>query len=630
LTVVAFLFLWHTGITQNGSKHVSMFFPVRPGEVNYLSGSMGEIRSTHFHAGIDIKTSGISGLPVYACLEGHVSRIRVSAGGYGHALYIQHPGGETSVYGHLLQFREDIANYVRKEQYRVESFEVDLFPDRNMFKIERGEMVALSGNTGSSMGPHLHFEIRDQQQVPMNPLNYNFTEIEDDVAPVVQSFSLKTFDINSRIEHQFGRFEYPVEQRGAGYYYGKPIPVYGDIGIQINAYDQFKGAYNRNGIPQIELYLDDTLRLKIKIDSFSFNDSRHVINFYDYQVKNQKRRIFQKLYIDDGNDLPFYKSKKNRGILTIRDNKLHSIKIRMSDLSGNTSELVIPVKGEKPVAEIPAIAGTFSNKPESRLIDNYLMLETKYTGSTPTTALVFSNRMRYELVPSYFTRKEAVYLWDMRIGMPDSVSICDEILAFDFEVMLPSNTEFNYYNRMYDLRSFRKSLYDTIYLESRYEVLEDRRREIFTIGNPDIPLAGSIQINLKPRLNYSDSDKYALFSSSDLKNFSFVSKQWNKGQINFSTRSLGFFTILKDTLPPQVRPVQVSRKKASFTIRDELSGIKKYEARINGNWLLMHYDPKQNLIWSENLEPNIPLEGELLLQVEDNTGNITQYKTLIN
>ncbi|MBR9998496.1 MAG: M23 family metallopeptidase [Cyclobacteriaceae bacterium] len=606
------------------------FFPIRPGEVNYLSGTMGEIRSTHFHAGIDIKTSGISGLPVYACKEGFVSRIRVSSGGYGHALYILHPGGETSVYGHLLQYREDIADYVRKEQYRQESFEVDLFPDKEMFKIKRGELIALSGNTGSSMGPHLHFEIRDEKQYPVNPLKYGFSEIKDDVAPIVQAFALKTFDVNSRIDHQFGRFEYPVERKGSGYFYGKPIPVYGNIGLQIYAYDMFKNAYNRNGIPEIELFLDDTLRLKISIDTFSFNETRHVINFYDYQVKNEQRRIFQKLYVDDGNTLPFYKSMVNRGILSIRDNNLHSIKIRMSDLAGNSSELIIPVKGEKPTAAIPEINGFLSDELETRLFENFLIIKSGYADSPPNHALIFSNRMRYELIPSYFTDKQVVYLWDIRIGMPDSISVFDETRTFDFKIMLPSNTDFNFYNKVFDIRSYKKSLYDTIYLEARYRAFKDLHMEIFTIGNPNIPLAGSIQILFKPKFDYSGSDKYALFSSNDLKNYSFVSKQWNKDRISILTRNLGHFVVLKDTLPPQIRPVQVNRKKVSFTIRDELSGIKKYEARINGSWLLMHYDPKQNLIWSEMLEPNIPIEGELLLQVEDNVGNITQYKTLIN
>jgi murein DD-endopeptidase MepM/ murein hydrolase activator NlpD len=632
LLCIVFLFL--SGIqgvlSQNGGHKESFFFPVRPGEVNYLSGTMGEIRSTHFHTGIDIKTSGISGLPVYAAKDGYVSRIRVSAGGYGHALYIQHPGGETSVYGHLLQYRDDIADYVRKEQYNKESFEVNLFPEKDLFKVKRGEMVALSGNTGSSMGPHLHFEIRDEKQWPLNPLYFKFSEIKDDVAPIVQSFALKTFDINSRIGNQFGRYEYSVEKNGSGYSYGKPIPVYGNIGIQIYAYDRFNGASNKNGIPLIELYLDDTLRLKVDIETFSFNNSRDVINYYDFPVRNEKNRTYQKLYIDDGNQLPVYDFQLKKGILTIRDDKLHSIKVRMSDIAGNVSELTVPLKGEKPVSYVPGIEGNNNGEVSTKLMENYLVIRAGHEDKTPKNAFIYSNRMMYELIPAYFTDQQAVYLWDMRIGMPDSVSVCDQNKSFNFEIMIPSNTEFNFYNKVFDIRSFRKTLYDTVYLESNYTALEEDHLEIFTIGNKNIPLAGSMQINFKPKFDYTPSEKYAVYSTSDFKNYSFAGNQWKKGQITILTQNLGNFTILEDTIPPTIRPVQLNQQKVSFAIRDDLSGINKYEARLNGAWLLMHFDPKQDLIWSEMPEPNSRIKGELLLQVEDNAGNITEYKTQIN
>lgn len=620
----------HGGLSQNGGNTSSFFFPVRPGEVNYLSGTMGEIRSTHFHTGIDIKTSGISGLPVYATEDGYVSRIRVSAGGYGHALYIQHAGGKTSVYGHLLKYRDDIADYVRKEQYRHESFEVNLFPEKDLFKVKKGEVVALSGNTGSSMGPHLHFEIRDEQQRPLNPLNFKFSEIKDDVAPILHSFALKTTDIDSRINHQFGRFEFPVERKGSDYFYGKPIPVHGIIGVQIYAYDRFNGASNKNGVPEIELYLDDTLRLKIYIDSFSFNDSRDVINYYDYRVRNEERRTYQKLYIDDGNSLPIYDFQLNKGLLNIRDEKLHSIKVKMSDMAGNVSELVIPVKGEKPASSISRMDADYGDELNTRLMDNYMFIQARHDDNTPNNALIYSNRMMYELLPAYFTDNKAVYLWDMRIGMPDSVSVCDLNKSFNFEVMIPSNTEFNFYNKVFDIRSFKNSLYDTVYLESDYTALEDNLTEVFTIGDPNIPLSGSIQINFKPKFDYSSSEKYAVYSTSDFKNYSFEGNQWKNGQISIFTKNLGNFTILEDTIPPTIRPAQLNQQKVSFIIRDDLSGISKYVATLNGSWLLMHYDPKQNLIWSELPDPNNLIKGELLLQIEDNVGNGTQFKTKIN
>lgn len=630
LTVLWFVLFSHIGFAQNGSNSKSLFFPVRPGEINYLSGTMGEIRSTHFHTGMDIKTSGISGLPIYAVSDGYVSRIMVSAGGYGHALYLHHPDGKTSVYAHLLQYRKDIADYVREEQYKRESFEVNLFPEKEKFIITRGELIALSGNTGSSMGPHLHFEIRDSNQRPINPLTYRFSEIKDDIPPSIRAFALKTLDIQSRVENQFGRFEYPVKNNGTEYYYDKPIPVYGHFGIQIDAYDRLNGASNRNGIPKIALYLDDRLMLKIEIDSFSFSDSRHVKNFYDYEVRKQRKKTYQKLYIDDGNDLPFYKYQNNKGIISIVDDKPHEIKIILEDIRGNEASLVIPVQGTKPVTVLTDIDGPHRDEIETSISENYMIIKTKFDDQTLKNAFLYSNRMRYELLPAYHSLDQAVYLWDLRIGLPDSVSVCEKSKYFNFEILLPSRTEFNFYNKVFDIKSFRKSLYDTIYLEAYYQSLPDHRLEIYQIGDPNIALANNIQINFKPVLDYSGSDKYALYSTSNFKNYEFVSNKWDDGQIKVLTKSFGSFTILEDTVPPQIKPVKLSPKRVSFIIKDDLSGIKRFEARLNGDWLLMHYDPKQNFIWSETLVPNNPVKGELFLYIEDNVGNKNQFETQIN
>jgi hypothetical protein len=355
-----------------------------------------------------------------------------------------------------------------------------------------------------------------------------------------------------------------------------------------------------------------------------------VINYYDYPVRIEKRRTYQKLYIDDGNDLPIYKFHVKKGILSIRDEKLHSIKVRMVDLAGNASELIVPVKGEKPSSLVGHIEDISDERLSTRLLENHLLIQADFDDMTPNHAFVYSNRMRYELLPSYLSENQAVYLWDMRIGMPDSLAVCDLKKSFEYEIMLPSNTDFNFYNKVFDLRAFRHSLYDTIYLESNHTLLEDEHMEIFTIGEPIIPLAGSIQIRFKPKLTYPDHEKYALYNSTDLRNFSFLSNDWENGEIKVVTRDLGKFTILKDSIPPEIKPLQLNRRKVSFRINDDLSGIKKYEARLNGDWLLMHYDPKQFLIWSETKEPNIPVTGELLLTVEDNSGNVTQFKTLIN
>ena len=162
-------------------------FPIKPGQQNYLSGTMGELRGAHFHGGIDIKTGGATGLKIYAAADGYISRIKVDGGGYGNALYIAHPQlGTTTVYGHLKKFNKEISEFVLNEQYKRKRFAIDLYPENDQFQVKKGDIMAFSGNSGGSAGPHLHFEIRDQYQRPTNPLNNQIAEIRDNISPTVQ------------------------------------------------------------------------------------------------------------------------------------------------------------------------------------------------------------------------------------------------------------------------------------------------------------------------------------------------------------------------------------------------------------------------------------------------------------
>ncbi|UOQ77604.1 M23 family metallopeptidase [Hymenobacter sp. 5516J-16] len=181
-------------------------FPIKPGQQNFLAASMGELRPNHFHGGLDIKTDGRVDLPVYAAAEGYISRMKQSSFGYGNVLYITHPNGLTTVYGHLNHFKGPVAEEMRRQQYQKQTYELELFFKPEQFPVKRGEVVALSGNTGGSAGPHLHWEVRTAEGGQLNPLQWGgFQEIQDHVAPSLQAFAVEALGIDARVQGRFGK-----------------------------------------------------------------------------------------------------------------------------------------------------------------------------------------------------------------------------------------------------------------------------------------------------------------------------------------------------------------------------------------------------------------------------------------
>ena len=303
-------------------------FPIRPGEVNYLSGSMGELRSTHFHSGVDIKTGGVQGYNVYAAADGHLSRVNVRTGGYGKALYIQHPNNTFTVYAHLRDFSKDVADYVRRQQYKKQSYVVDLYPKKGAFSYNKGDIIAASGNTGSSTAPHLHFEIRDENHRILDPLRFEFPEIKDSRVPEVRTISFRSMDINSRVNGQFGRIDFPTVRDGNVFKLKDEVQLSGKIGVEIYAFDRQNETNNRYGVPCIEFYHDEEMIYSHHIKSLAFRDTRNVLVHTNYPEMVESRRRFHKLYIDDGNELQFY-SGDGDGIINFNDTVPHDFKIKL-------------------------------------------------------------------------------------------------------------------------------------------------------------------------------------------------------------------------------------------------------------------------------------------------------------
>ena len=323
-----------------------------------LSGTYGELRSNHFHSGIDIKTKGIQGLNVYSYASGHVSRIKVSHGGYGKALYIKHPDGNTTVYAHLKKFSSKIEEIVKSKQYKRESYEIEFFPKENEISVLENEIIAFSGNTGGTTGPHLHFEVRDKNQIPVNPLINSSIYIEDDRAPFFKKLFYKSYDSNNVFDSQT---ELKINKITSSLYVSDTLKSSGKIGIGIVAFDKHNRANNSNGIFKIITSLNNQNLLKILFDSISFDKTKHINTFIDYSFfKNHKIRI-QKLFIEENNPLDLYSSNINNGFITIKNKEFYKYEVNIYDANGNKSKLVVPILGVK------------TNKP-LKLVNNHVEL----------------------------------------------------------------------------------------------------------------------------------------------------------------------------------------------------------------------------------------------------------------
>jgi len=601
-------------------------FPIQPDQINYLSGNMGELRASHFHAGLDIKTKGKEGLKVYAAADGWVSRIRVATGGYGNCLYIQHPNGTTTVYAHLQGFNDILGEYTLAQQYKRKSFTVNLFPKRNQLKVEKGQLIGLSGNSGSSTGPHLHFEIRGANQEVLDPLRIGFKEIQDNIAPEANMLAIKTMNIDARINHQFGRFEFKLNREGDSYSVTDTIYANGKIGLEIFTFDQLNGAPNRNGVPIIEMKVNDQMHFDLQIDSILFSKQKNVLIHTNYKAQRKSRRRFNKLYVDDGNTLGFYQKAVNNGFLIVEEDEVKNIELLLEDAYGNESKVSLIIKGKDKSTEIVSAVRT---KEPSEVIDNTLVVHQKRDSSNNKMTL-YNLQGSQIIEPTYFNNTTNTYLVDLRKGLPKYATFSDgKKAAFNFTARVPSGTNHSILNDTYALKFSKTTLFDTIYVRTDH-YLDSHELEIIEIKDDLYPLKAPIQFEFVSLLQRDSAEFYQVYKLNSRNYPSFAGGKYEDGLFKFSTSSFGRFTLMRDDTPPTIQQVSRRNNIISFRIKDGLSGINKFEAKLNGKWLLMNYEPKRNLIWSERLDKNKPLKGEFELKVLDNAGNESNFTLKID
>ncbi|MDD4778655.1 MAG: M23 family metallopeptidase [Fermentimonas sp.] len=322
-----------------------------------LSGGFGELRNNHFHSGTDFKTQQAVNKPVLAIEDGYVSRISVSPGGYGLALYLDHPStGHTSVYGHLNSFSKEIADYVKEKQYELESFSVNLYPEADALPVKRGQQIALSGNTGSSGGPHLHFEIRNlKTEEPLDALEF-IPAIQDTQKPEIRGIAFYTVRGKGVLNGSENPIRLNISKDGNGdpLGLGRTINAWGRIGVGVKAYDRMNGQNNIYGVKYIRLFVDDKKIFSSNINRFSFSDTRMLNSFIDFEDWRKRRSFFMKSFVEPGNSLPFYET-VNNGFIDINEEREYNLRYELEDHYGNALNYQFKINGKPQPIQKPAL-----------------------------------------------------------------------------------------------------------------------------------------------------------------------------------------------------------------------------------------------------------------------------------
>ncbi|TRX00419.1 M23 family metallopeptidase [Flavobacterium gawalongense] len=311
-----------------------------------LSGNFGELRPNHFHAGFDLKTLQKEGLKVYAVADGYISRMKISTFGNGKAIYITHPNGYTSVYGHLQKANDPIENYIKKAQYALKSFEIELFLKPDELIVKKGQVIAFSGNTGGSEGPHLHFEFRDTKtEKIINPMFFGFDKnIKDTKKPLISAVYVYPLDTKTSVNHSKRPLLLNLSLQKNGTYLSENVVANGKIGFGITAFDYDDVSFNSNGVFKVQSFYNGKPNFGYQFDTYSFDDMRYVNALIDYSKYKKTQQRVQKLFMKNKYGLSIIQTDENNGIISVVPNLSSVYRVEVSDFFGNKSTVSIPVQ----------------------------------------------------------------------------------------------------------------------------------------------------------------------------------------------------------------------------------------------------------------------------------------------
>lgn len=591
--------------------------PVKPGGRNFLAGNFAELRPNHFHTGLDYKFGGSEGEPILAAADGWIHRIKISSFGYGNVIYMKHPNGKITLYGHLRNFNPKITQFMRKKMYEAQLNELEVMLNPGEIPVKKGEQIANGGNTGNSGGPHLHFEIRDSLDRAMDPLLFGFPEILDNIAPTPQKIAVVPLDIDSRVNGKFQRVEVTPVASGGSYRLPATIQITGRVGIEIQSFDQLDGADNRNGFPNFELSDDAGSLFSLTVDKVDFNFTRQFL-LYTHQNR------FTKLYHQEHLKFDFFQPKQvGVGHLELDPGVKKNYQLKLRDAYGNQRLVTIPLQGQD--LEHNVVDGAAPARATVNYIGNILKIRAPISPNGGL-AKFYVGANTFEMLPAYQDKLSRTYLWDMHFGIPEEIDICSEVVLLNIKTMIPAGKDHLFADNQVQISFGENTVLDDVFLRLKHSGTPSSPK--LELHDPADYLWNPMDVVWDVSGFTGNKERFRVYQQSSNGGKSFVGGTWEGGTIRFKTRNFGTFILAEDNVKPTITPIRVTTSEMRFTIKDNLSGIQSFEAKINDKWVMMRYEHKQAVIWSEKLDEQ-PFRGSVVLRVTDQTGNVAEWKGTI-
>lgn len=603
-----------------------------------ISGTFGELRPNHFHSGLDVKTGGEIGRALLATRDGYVYRIKVSPIGYGHAIYLRHPDGYFSLYGHMSRFSPDIEALVEQQQFSTKRYEQEIYLSEEDLPVRAGQLIGYSGNSGSSQGAHLHFEVRDEQERAINPLAHFKNLVRDDVPPVLQALALQPLSVDARVQGRYQKLEFVPGGKPGSYSVDGVVQVSGPVGLEYQGYDLLSGAANHCGINQARLTLDGTPIYELRLERLGFEEKKYINLHYDYGHHKRTGRKFERCYREPGNRLDIYPLVVQGGRIDLRDSRVHQLRLELTDLHGNVT-----------VAQLQIQRGGTTSLPTQLSYPDLTTLSGQeirgvYVAKVchPSSAhlqgidVVLPGEVRRRVLPAWFEGDCLYYLVDLREGeLPEAIRdpyTGKTIPFYRHKRVLPQRSSTIEEG---ELRVYfpLNAVFDTLPVQVR-QVQADpgMYSDIYEVGSTELPLRGAYSLSFRPK-RVGRPEHLVVASRDALGRWAYLGNEWQAdGSLSAATGSFGAFCVMADSVPPQLNPLNFAdgtsippgQARLDLQIKDAFSGIdaQRLLGTLDGRWILFEYDAKSNTLSHPLRQRPSPGMHSLELFVYDRANNL--------